>query len=76
MANHCVDVICLACGNNWCAVGCGNKPGGKDKRALLRFLKGQQEWADEHAKGNLHAAITISTGDLCNACGSNQIAIQ
>lgn len=71
MANHCVEVICLDCGAEWCVRGCGYEASSSDVR-LQRFLKEQQEWANKFAKGVVKHHMTH---DKCRSCKSNKVCM-
>lgn len=60
MANHCVEVICLKCGIEYCTRGCGFWHG-PSEAALARYLAKSQEWADRFAQGQVRHVITEGT---------------
>ena len=46
MANHCIDVICLVCGREWCARGCGNaREAQPDPARVEEWHAKNREWA-------------------------------
>ncbi len=43
MANHCIDIICLGCGAEWCGRGCSQySPADADN--LKAFHEGRRQW--------------------------------
>lgn len=59
MANHCIDVTCMDCGNNWCVRGCSNDSSGPDKARANR------------AKNDLRPILCEN--ERC-VCGSKNVA--
>ncbi len=46
MANHCIDVICLVCGREWCVRGCGyGRDAEPDQDRVKEWYKKNAEWA-------------------------------
>lgn len=57
MANHCVEVVCAACGTEWCVRGCGFKTDPDKSKA--RPLHHQDNFTSSydacpHCKGTVH----------------------
>lgn len=36
MSNHCIDVVCVGCGNTWCVRGCSSDASGPRPEAAQR----------------------------------------
>ena len=71
MANHCIDVICLDCGDNWCARGCNNKPAGKPCPEALKRREDHRQWWEKQWEKKL--PDTMADGEVC-PCGSRRVA--
>ncbi len=74
MASHCIDVICLDCGREWCARGCGNfleaKP---NQETITHYLKRKQEWSDKFNNGNFYLGVRCTS--LFCQCGKENVYI-
>lgn len=70
MGNHCIDVICLDCGRQWCTRGCGHDEPKPNSDAIKRYIKRQKDWCTMWSKPfNLGYKMSNS---VC-ACGGKEI---
>jgi hypothetical protein len=69
MANHCVDVICLGCGQQWCERGCGYRSG-PDQKAVERYLTKRQEWCNQWGRP---FSLGTKLDDCRCGCGSEEV---
>lgn len=70
MANHCIDVICLTCGRQWCARGCNYSNDTPNQAAIDRYLKQKREWCNRW--GYSFTLGTKLDDEVCN-CGSKEV---
>lgn len=72
MSNHCLDVICIDCGREWCE-RCYNKcEATPNPEALTRFWSYRQEWADKYRNGDVMKTVTLCSDTRCT-CGSERV---
>lgn len=65
MSNHCIEVICLSCGKQWCDRGCSYETGPSEE-ALKNYLRNCQNWADKYDNGIIkHAELQDRRCLLC-----------
>ena len=65
MSNHCIDLICLNCGAEWCCRGCGDRSE-SSKENLERYLKQSQELADKYHNGIVRHCVQTDRCSFCN----------